>query len=779
MKPLFLPFFFLLLCSCFCSCNGQDAEEPDLADIAEDSLQDQTDDQPGSDPGGDPSLDDQDLAGDLADVPDDAADGSDQEPAVCLETAAGTFPENVQELAYDNGVGSYTIRTAYRSWTYQGSGRTYDLLAEPNWEAVRFDLEAPTTVYGARVQWADLPAAEAPIRLGGYPDFGSNGFDFMSWAPLFEGTRCLSDQDEAEWVDYVFDPPIEVDLPGLFYVGHFEADDSDPVFLFDNDTLGEGECALYDECHSALNFPQVDSTLFYRGLSTSFPYDYLVRLVVVIHDDIPPEERWFRQVTEPAATSRIAFGDYDGDGDDDLMNAGPRLLQNQGDGTFVDVTTNAGLDQVANSTSGGVWGDYDNDGCLDYFGFSGSYVSGEALLKNRCDGTFEDVTAASGIHDLQTDVDCRPDEVEHSSTEAAVWIDLDADGLLDLYLANGICWDLEHYYRDRIWHNQGDGTFVSWDQDHGFSPNRFAGRGASPIDADRDGDVDLLVSNYRLHPNFYFENQGAGQFVERARALNLAGQLILFQLHPYYGHTIGSAWLDLDLDGDWDIIEANLAHPRFYHFSDRTMLLINDGTGHFVDHCEAAGLHYRETHSNPTVLDFDLDGYPDLFVTAVYDGRFSELYRNNGDSTFTQVNYPAGAVIHNGWGSATSDLDNDGDPDLVAYHLFVNETASGDHHWLQVRALGGITANYAGIGAQVEVEAGGLTRLGHVNGGTGTGCQDSLFLVFGLGDNTQVDEVRVTYPGGSSVTVAGPIAADQRLWIWEDGTVGTGWAPPR
>jgi len=177
------------------------------------------------------------------------------------------------------------------------------------------------------------------------------------------------------------------------------------------------------------------------------------------------------------------------------------------------------------------------------------------------------------------------------------------------------------------------------------------------------------------------------------------------------------------------------------------------------------------------VQDFDNDGDSDLFISCIYDGRFSELYLNDGDGQFTQVNYESGAVIHNGWGSAASDFDNDGDSDLLAYSLFRNDTAAAGNHWLQVRAIGGVNANWAAVGAVVEVEAGGVTRMNHVSGGSGTGCQDTMYLQFGLGGTDQVDEIRVTYPGGTTVSVEGPIASDQRVWVYEDGSFTTGWAP--
>ncbi|MBW2276540.1 MAG: CRTAC1 family protein, partial [Deltaproteobacteria bacterium] len=323
-----------------------------------------------------------------------------------------------------------------------------------------------------------------------------------------------------------------------------------------------------------------------------------------------------------------------------------------------------------------------------------------------------------------------------------------------------------------------DGTFTDWTEGQGFAyGTQRAGRGVSPLDYDFDGDVDIFVSNYRLNANWFYQNDGDGTFNDVAWLNGLAG----YEANGYYGHTIGSVWGDFDNDGDFDMLQSNLAHPRFYHFSDRTLLMLNNGSGVFENYAEAAGLHYRETHSNPTVADFDLDGSWDLFITATYNGRFSEMYLNNGDATFEQVNYESGAIIHNGWGSAASDFDQDGDVDLVASNLYRNDGAAFGS-WLQVRTLGGETGfgtvNAAGIGAIVKVTASDLELLSHTAGGSGTGCQDSQFLTFGLGAETTVDQIDVYYPGGTSVTVDGPIVANQRVWIQADGTVTYGWAPP-
>lgn len=717
--------------------------------------------------------DDDTTAGDDDTTGDDDSAGDDDTADSCTETAAGTFPGEAVELAHDldeplGSLHSYTMLPV------NGHEGTYVYGEHRMWEVLRWDLPAPATVHGARVVWEGLPEDEAPVTFGAYPDYSSNGFDFDQWNPIWTGTRCLSAADDGSWVDYVIDPPIEVPIPGLFWVGQlFEPTDA-PALMFDTAAL---ECDSFTACHSAQNWPDNDLNTVENGLSYPWHHNYSVRLMVELHDTIPPEQKWFQVDPALAASGRVAWGDYDNDGWDDLMTNGPTLYRNLGNGSFEDVTVAAGLDQVISGTHGGVWGDYDNDGWLDFAGITSGTNSYDILVHNEGDGTFTDVTLASGITDEQDTIDCNADGLpEHSATEGVAWVDLDADGLLDLYLASYECGATYTNYLDRIWHNEGDGTFTEWGTDHGFTLMTLAGRGVSPLDVDRDADMDVFVSNYRLQRNLMYENLGEGAFADRAVGWNVSGEGV-GSIPTYYGHTIGSAWIDLEHDGDWDLIQGNLAHPRYYSFSDKTMVLRNDGALWFDDIAAEAGIHYRETHSNVTVQDFDSDGDWDFFVTSVYEGRFSELYFNDGAGAFTQVNYPSGAVIHNGWGSAAADYDHDGDVDLVAYDLFRNDSAAEGQHWLQVRALGGVTANAAGIGAVVEIDASGQTRMSYVSGGSGTACQDSMFLSFGLGSTTEVDEIRVFYPGGASAVVAGPIAADQRVWVHEDGTVVYGWAP--
>jgi hypothetical protein len=294
-----------------------------------------------------------------------------------------------------------------------------------------------------------------------------------------------------------------------------------------------------------------------------------------------------------------------------------------------------------------------------------------------------------------------------------------------------------------------------------------------------------LVNNYVLLPNLFFDNNGDGTVTEVASDVGLAGHPDFFMGAWYSGHTIGTAWGDIDNDGDFDVIQANLAHPRFYNFSDKTAVLINDGAAGFADlsgdwsyPASEAGLRYQETHSVPVLADFDHDGDLDLVITAVYGGRPTDFYWGNGDGTFSLDVYHAGITTENGWGVATSDYDNDGDPDIATYSLFENTMTAGKGHWLQVRVIGNAGSNWAAIGTTVTISAGGAEYLRYVHGGSGQGCQDSLYLHFGIRDATTVDLITAEFPGGGTVVYTGPFAADGRIWVFEDGTTWEGWAPP-
>jgi len=480
-----------------------------------------------------------------------------------------------------------------------------------------------------------------------------------------------------------------------------------------------------------------------------------------------PDERWFADVTASSGLTyggRMAWGDYDKDGDEDLLMGGAQLWRNDGKGKFSSVTKDAGLETFANG--GGLFGDFDNDGWLDIFTFGGR----ERLLRNNGNGTFSEVKSANFQESPTRDF----------PTEAAAWVDIDLDGRLDVYTANyetvqkddkgndilGIC-DVH-----LMWRNNGDGTFSEQSEELGLHPKeKHCGRSVAPLDWDQDGDLDIYVGNYRLHPNFFFRNDFSPlHFTNIAHQNGTVG----IEKQGAYGHTIGATWADADNDGDFDLFVANLAHPRFISFSNRSMFYQNlgsSGSWGFTEHREQTGIGYLETHSNPNFGDIDNDGDLDLTLTAVYEGRRGQLWRNDGYAAdpsmwlaFSDATYPAGWNVDNGWGSAFADMDNDGDLDQMVNRLFRNDYPKSGH-WLKVRLEGSGKVNRAAIGAWVTVQTpDGTVRSRLVSGGQGLGCQDSMVLHVGLGDAAQVDNITVHWPGAAAETF-GPFAADQLVQV--------------
>ena len=350
----------------------------------------------------------------------------------------------------------------------------------------------------------------------------------------------------------------------------------------------------------------------------------------------------------------------------------------------------------------------------------------------------------------------------------------DGDGWLDLYQGNFICWDDGLPSRDKLWRNRGDGTFedvsVAAGIDAAQGPG-YASRGVAPADYDGDGDMDLLVTNYRLHRSLHLRNDD-GVFTDVGKETGLEAKATPLGSGVSYGHSIGAAWGDYDHDGRLDVFVARLAHPRFMSFSDPQSLYYNPGDGTaFRNLTDDFGLRYQETPSNPNAWDVDNDGDLDLFWTAIYEGRRSQLYRNEWPNpAWTESNQATGLIVLNGWGSVTGDLDGDGDLDLLSRTAFRNRNRFG-HYALQIRprGLGAGHSNPSGIGARVIVKVAGKDRMQERAGSHGTGSGDSPWLHIGLGRATSAP-VRVLFPTTGVVVDAGELTAG-RYTVWEDGRV--------
>lgn len=470
----------------------------------------------------------------------------------------------------------------------------------------------------------------------------------------------------------------------------------------------------------------------------------------------------FEDVTRAAGligcgASRVAVGDYDGDGFDDLLFQGA-LYRNNGQGVFANVSKEAGLEGI--SGAGALWADYDNDGLLDFVLLG---APRNRLFRQTEPGRFADATEKAG---LAIDMPATP--------EGAAWFDADSDGFVDLYLA---CYEspkeVAKPNRDFFLRNLGNGTFEEIAEASGMLGVPWAcGRGVAPCDYDNDGDADVFVANYRLNPDFLFRNLGGLKFLNVAKDAGVEGVGTPRDNLIYYGHGIGAAWGDLDGDLDFDLVVGNLAHPRFIDFSNKTSIFVNGGREKeytFEDVFARSGVEYEETHSDVSLADMDNDGDLDLYLTSIYRERPSFLYRNDGGLRFSKVTWKSRTLAFNGWGHAWLDYDNDGDLDLLVagngqVRLFRNGLSG--RTWLQVSPRASKTRRTL-YGTRVTVRAGGMAQVREVAGGRGTTSQDAAYAHFGLGAFEGDVDVEVRFPWGSTRALTG-VKPNRRLIVDEE-----------
>ena len=365
--------------------------------------------------------------------------------------------------------------------------------------------------------------------------------------------------------------------------------------------------------------------------------------------------------------------------------------------------------------------DFNNDGLQDL------YITNygpNKMLFNKGDGSFADVTTTSGTAD------------DLWGTSAAAF-DFDRDGLLDLYVANYETWGavmIPMGNHDRLYKNLNGIRFEDITDKAGMKTDEaMCGRGVTWTDINFDGFQDIVVANYRLDPNFLWVNDLSG-ITERAEAFGMR----VYETEGAFGHSVGPVSGDLDNDGDLDLFITNLAHPRYIEFSDVNMMLMNNGFPdyHFKDQYEESGIDFEETNSDPALADIDNDGDLDLYMSSIYPGRYSRLYMNEQKGSFNDISWVSGTRVENSWGVAFSDFNNDGFPDLLVastdgIHLFKNN--GNANHWITVR-IDDVQCNRFGIGSRVTVRYGDKQQIREVTAGRGSGSQDSLELIFGLGD---------------------------------------------
>ena len=489
--------------------------------------------------------------------------------------------------------------------------------------------------------------------------------------------------------------------------------------------------------------------------------------------------------------SGTAFFDYDGDGllDIYLVNGTDlpgshsptpptnQLYHNNGDGTFSDVTEQAGVGDT-DYGAGCAVADYDNDGDQDLYVTN---FGANLLYRNNSDGTFTDVTDHAGVGDSRWSLGC-------------AFADYDNDGFVDLYVANYIDFDFETHTDctqkgvatycppesfegspDTLYRNNGDGTFTDVTTTTGIYNADGKGMGVVFGDYDNDGNVDCYVGN-DAGENFLYQNKGDGTFtnvgwmagVEADENGNVQG-------------TMGVDFGDYDNDGLLDLVAVNYQQQpnALYH---------NDNGNFFTDVSFVAGM----AESLPYVgwgadfFDVDNDGDKDLLIanghlqdtveqyddTTTYP-QHNYLLINNGQERFVDVAMKAESGLQSrrvSRGLATGDYDNDGDLDVLISNAndtpqLLRNDSGNQGNWVLIRTIG-TRSNRAGIGARIKIQTGDLIQIDEVRSGSGYLSQNDLRLHFGIGVHEHIDAIEVRWPSGV-VDIIRDVAPNQILTITE------------
>jgi hypothetical protein len=459
-----------------------------------------------------------------------------------------------------------------------------------------------------------------------------------------------------------------------------------------------------------------------------------------------------------------------------------RLYRNNGDGTFTDVTEQAGVKGVGYSM-GVAAGDYDNDGNVDLYVVG---VNRNQLLHNNGDGTFTDVTEKAGVGGTVPGYG-KPWAV------AAGWFDSTNDGRLDLMVIDYLDYNIAESKLCSIdgfptycapgnfkgtpnilYRNNGDGTFTDVTASSHIGQYIGKGMGLAFADYDNDGYTDVFVSNDTF-PNFLLHNNGDGTFKDVALEVGVA-------YTPDGGVVagMGTDFRDLNNDGLPDIFHTAMV--------GNTFPLYKNAGDRFDDVTEASGMaamSRRLTGYGTGAFDFDNDGYKDLFVAngAILDNEMEVLHRptflpnsllhNIGAMKFTDVSSTAGTgflspKIHRG--AAFGDFNNDGKIDIVVTaindkpQLLMNRTADGNH-WI-ILELVGVKDNRDGLGTKVKITTSDGVQYNQATTAVGYNSSSDKRVHFGLGHSSVIDKIELSWPTGVKQVLSN-VKADQVLTVVE------------
>ncbi|HIG31443.1 MAG TPA: CRTAC1 family protein [Verrucomicrobiales bacterium] len=493
------------------------------------------------------------------------------------------------------------------------------------------------------------------------------------------------------------------------------------------------------------------------------------------------------------------FFDFDNDNDPDLFFVNSSnlpgnpptegefptmaLYENQGDGTFRDITSDSGLG-IACYGMGAAAADYDNDGLIDLFI---TVVGPNRLFHNLGKGRFEEVTSSAGV----------AGEKEEWST-GSTWVDIENDGDLDLFVVNYVHWTREIDYQVgftldgtnraygppkdfkgtfcTLYRNDGEGLFTDISQESGIEVrNPVTGvpeaksLGVAPIDLNSDGLIDLIVANDTV-PNFMFRNKGNGKFQEMGMLSGIA--------FDSYGNVRGAMGIDAAYyrnDDALGIAIGNFANEMIalyvsspskpLQFTDDA---ITEGIGHESRLSLKFGLFF---------FDYDLDGWLDLMTNNGHlQEEITRLQKSQTFAQSAQLFWNAQGGGENGFigvssaqtgeeffqpivgrGSAFADIDQDGDLDVLLMQLdgaplLLRNDQALANHWIRFRLIGS-QSNRDAIGSWIIVETAAGKMKRQVMPTRSYLSQSELPVTFGLGKQTEIRSVQVQWAGGDLQTL--------------------------